>query len=76
MNASCINIPTQTEAEQEVAYKGKERELFMATPPGLSVCALTVMARGMDASVQTEIDCVVDGMFSPFRGMFTPGSNI
>lgn len=50
MNASCINIPTQTEAEQEVANKKKEQELFMTTPPGLSVRVLTVMASGMDAS--------------------------
>lgn len=54
MNASCINIPTQTEAEQEVAYKRKEQELFMTTPPGLSVCVLTVMAPGMDAPVRQE----------------------
>ena len=54
MNASCINIPTQTEAEQEVAYKKREQELFMTTPPGLSVPVLTVMAPGMDASVRQE----------------------
>lgn len=54
MNASCINIPTQTEAEQEVAYKRKEQELFMTTPPGLSACVLTVMAPGMDASVRPK----------------------
>ncbi len=54
MNASCINIPTQTEAEQEVAYKKKELELFMTTPPGLSAPVLTVMAPGMDASVRQK----------------------
>lgn len=48
MNGLCINIPTQTGAEQEVAYK-KEQELFMTTTPGLSVPILTVMAPGMDA---------------------------
>lgn len=54
MNASCINIPTQTEAEQEVAYQKKELELFMTTPPGLSARVLTVMAPGMDASVRQK----------------------
>lgn len=54
MNASCINIPTQTEAEQEVAYKRKEQELFMTTPPGLSACVLTVMVSGMDAPVRQK----------------------
>lgn len=51
MNASCINISTQTEAEQEVANKKKKQELFMTTPPGLSARVLTVMAPGMGASV-------------------------
>ena len=54
MNASCINIPTQTEAEQEVAYKRKEQELFITTPPGLSACVLTVMAPGVDAPVRQK----------------------
>lgn len=49
MNGSCINIPTQTEAEQEVAYKRKEQELFMTTPSGLSACILTVIAPRRDA---------------------------
>lgn len=53
MNASCINISTQTEAEQE-AYKKKELELFMTTHPGLSACVLTVMAPGMDASARQK----------------------
>lgn len=68
MNASCINILTQTEAQQEVAYK-KEQELFMTTPPGLSACVLTVMAPGMDAC-QTEIDFFVDVKFSGLQGHF------
>lgn len=54
MNTSCINIPTQTEAEQEVAYKKKELELFMTTPTGLSARVLTVMAPRMDASVRQK----------------------
>lgn len=54
MNASCINIPTQTEAEQEVVCKKKEQELFMTTPPRLSASVLTVMASGMDASVRQK----------------------
>lgn len=48
MNGLCMNIPTRTGAEQEVAYK-KEQELFMMTTPGLSAPILTVMAPGMDA---------------------------
>lgn len=54
MNASHINIPTQTEVEQEVAYKKQEMELFMTTPPSLSARVLTVMAPGMDASVRQK----------------------
>lgn len=43
MNASCINIPTQTGAEQEVADK-EAQELLMKTYAGLSALILTVMA--------------------------------
>lgn len=51
INASCINIPTQTDVGQEAAYK-KEQELFMMTPLGLSAHVLSVMVPGMDASVR------------------------
>lgn len=47
MNASCINIPTQTGAEQEVADK-KVQELLMKTYTGLRAFILTVMALGME----------------------------
>lgn len=47
MNASCINIPTQTGAEQEVADK-EAQELLMKTYAGLSALILTVMALEME----------------------------
>lgn len=47
MNASCINMPTQTGAEQEVADR-KVQELLMKTYAGLSAFILTVMAPGME----------------------------
>lgn len=47
LNASSINIPTQTGAEQEVANK-EVQELLMKTHVGLSAFILTVMAPGME----------------------------
>lgn len=47
MNASSINIPTQTGAEQEVANK-EAQELLMKTHAGLSAFILAVMAPGME----------------------------
>lgn len=47
MNASCINIPAQSGAEQEVADK-KTQQLLMKTDAGLSAFILTVMAPGSE----------------------------
>lgn len=47
MNASSINIPTQTGAEQEVPNK-EAQELLMKTHAGLSAFILAVMAPGQE----------------------------
>lgn len=69
MKGSCINIPTQTEARQEVACK-EEQELFMTTPPGLSASILTLMVPWNRRFSWTEIEFVVDVTFSGLQGHF------
>lgn len=74
INASCINIPTQTGVEEEVAYERKEQELFMRTPPGLSACFDSNGPWNGCFSNATEIDSVVDINFSGLGGHFSPWS--
>lgn len=54
MNASCINIPTQTEPEQEVACKSCSGIIHDDTSGSECVVFLTLMASEMDASVRQK----------------------
>ncbi len=70
MNASCINIPTQTEAEQEVAYK-KEGAGIIHDDTSRSECVCFDSNGPWNGCFsQTEIDVVVDVKFSGLPGHF------
>lgn len=72
MNVSCINIPTQSEEEQEAGHKRKNRELFMTTPPGLGLFFDSNGLRNGCFSLDRDRLCC---WWEVFRPISTPGLN-